>query len=157
MLRALAPAGLLSCCMLQGCAIVRPELRAAGCAIAERGPQTAQVDITLELSNPGDTEVELVNYDYLLTLEDGSSYGGRWAALRALPPRQTVQAVVPAIVPAASARPGTRWSVRGTASYRDPQSFARILYEAGILRTEASFSGDGEVAAASRTAASATE
>jgi hypothetical protein len=50
-----------------------------------------------------------------------------------------------------------RWSVRGTASYRDPQSFARILYEAGILRTEASFSGDGEVAAASRTAASATE
>jgi hypothetical protein len=31
-------------------------------------------------------------------------------------------------------------------SYRDPQSFARILYEAGILKTESSFDGEGAVA-----------
>lgn len=112
--------------------------------MAER---TAEVDVVLELTNPGTTEVELVHYDYLITLEDGSSYDGRWAALRALPPGQTIRATVPAVVPAASAHAGARWRVEGRMSYRDPQSFARILYEAGILKTEAAFAGEGALAA----------
>jgi hypothetical protein len=42
---------------------------------------------------------------------------------------------------------GARWVVSGTASYRDPQSFARILYEAGLLKTQAEFGGSGILAA----------
>ncbi len=133
-----------------GCTVVRPNARASAAHLGMQSGGAAEVDITLELSNTGSTEIELVTYDYLITLEDGSSYDGRWAALRALPPGQTIVASVPAIVPASSARVGARWTVSGTASYRDPQSFARILYEAGLLKTQASFGGTGILAEAAK-------
>jgi hypothetical protein len=40
---------------------------------------------------------------------------------------------------------GGAWRVTGKVEFRDPQSFARILYEAGILHTRSEFSGDGDV------------
>lgn len=125
----------------------RPRAVATEVRVAETGDATSRLEIVLELANTGETDVELVTYDYTVALEDGSSYGGRWAALRALPPRETVQAVIPAIVPASSARAGARWTLTGHVSYRDPQSIARILYEAGILRTESDMSGTGALAA----------
>lgn len=100
-----------------------------------------KVDIALELRNTGDDEVDLLEYDYVVTLADGSAYGGKWAALRALPPGQTVEATIPAVLPSASV--GGAWRVNGTLRYRDPQSIARILYESGLLRTEVGFSGAG--------------
>ena len=146
---------LLAGALAAGCSVVRPDVRAAEAHVAARGDGTAKVDIELELRNGGDTEVELVTYDYLIRLADGSSYDGRWAALRALPPGQTVRATVPAILPVASATAGARWEVSGSVSYRDPQSFARILYEAGLLRTEAGFQGEGAIADAPASPAAA--
>lgn len=140
---------MLTACALAGCAVQRPQVSAREARVAEAGDATARLEIVLDLTNAGDTDVELVTYDYILSLADGSSYDGRWAALRALPPRQTVQAVIPAVVPASSAREGIRWTLRGTVSYRDPQSIARILYEAGILKTEADMDGSGTIAAPS--------
>ena len=136
---------------LGGCSVARPAVRATEARVGTSASAlTASIDITLELTNTSGNEVELVSYDYLIRLEDGASYDGRWAALRALPPGQTVKATVPAIVPVASARAGARWTVTGTMTYRDPQSFARILYEAGILKTESMFEGEGNLAAAAK-------
>lgn len=136
---------------LGGCSVARPAVRATEARVGTAASAlTASIDITLELTNTSGNEVELVAYDYLIRLEDGASYDGRWAALRALPPGQTVKATVPAIVPVASARAGARWTVTGTMTYRDPQSFARILYEAGILKTESMFEGEGSLAAAAK-------
>jgi len=127
-----------------GCSVARPEARAFEARIAESTGATTKVDIALELTNPGDDEIELVEYDYTITLPDGASYGGKWAALRALPPARTVEATVPAVLPTASVRDGAAaWRVSGTLRYRDPQSIARILYEAGLLKTEVGFSGAG--------------
>jgi hypothetical protein len=147
-----APAATLGLCLVAsiavagGCSVPRPRIEATEARIAETGGSTTRLDIVLGLTNTGSTDVELVNYDYTVSLEDGSSYGGRWAALRALPPNETVQAVIPAVVPSSSAREGARWTVRGQVSYRDPQSIARILYEAGFLKTEADMSGSGTLA-----------
>jgi hypothetical protein len=143
---------MLTACALAGCAVPRPQVSAREARVAETGDTTARVEIVLDLTNTGGTDVELVTYDYILSLSDGSSYGGRWAALRALPPRQTVQAAIPAVVPVASAREGVRWTLRGTVSYRDPQSIARILYEAGILKTETEMDGSGTIGAKSAAA-----
>lgn len=140
-----------------GCSVVRPEARAIDARIVESSGLAAnditkgvtKLEIALELRNPGKDEVELVEYDYVVTLPDGAAYGGKWAALRALPPGRTVEATIPAILPTASvgaARSSeAAWRVSGTLRYRDPQSFARILYEAGILKTEISFSGSGSM------------
>ena len=129
-----------------GCSVTRPEARAVDARIVESSGSATKIEVALELLNTGKDEVELVEYDYVVTLPDGAAYGGKWAALRALPPGRTVAAAVPAVLPTASlaAAGTTPWRVSGTIRYRDPQSIARILYEAGILKTETSFSGSGD-------------
>jgi hypothetical protein len=139
----------LAACLLGGCSVSRPAAKPLEAKIGVTGALTTSVDITIELTNTSMNEVDLVSYDYLIRLEDGASYDGRWAALRALPPGQTVRATVPAVVPIASARPGARWTVVGTLAYRDPQSFARILYDAGLLKTESAFEGSGSLVTSS--------
>lgn len=128
-----------------GCSISRPEARAVDARIGEAGAGTTRVDIDMELRNSGDDEVELIEYEYVVSVGDGASYGGKWAALRALPPGQVVRATIPAVLPTASIGGGqVPWRVSGTLRYRDPQSIARILYESGILKTEVGFSGAGQ-------------
>lgn len=154
---ALAIAALAALLGMGGCSVTRPEARAIDARIVESsGVQAADItkgvtklEIALELRNTGKDEVELVDYDYVVTLPDGASYGGKWAALRALPPGQPIEATIPAILPTASVAAArsspSAWRVSGTIRYRDPQSIARILYESGILKTEVSFSGSGSM------------
>lgn len=133
---------------LCGCSIDRPNVRASEARIVASSGAATELEVAIELKNSGTDEIELVEYDYVLTLADGASYGGRWAALRALPPQQTVVATLPAVVPTASVRGGSAaWTLSGTLRYRDPQSIARILYEAGLLKTQVSFSGSGSAIA----------
>jgi hypothetical protein len=142
-LTALSLLAAMSVLPLVGCSFTRPEARATSARLVESRDGTSRIEIELELLNPGKDEVELLEYDYTLALADGARYGGKWAALRTLPPKTPVRATIPAIVPTASATGAASWSVSGSLRYRDPQSVARILYEAGILRPEASFAGSG--------------
>lgn len=128
---------------MSGCSVVQPEARARALEVGRISGDLAEVDIVVELRNPGRDEIELVQYDYTLSAGDGARYGGRWAALRALPPGQTVEARIPAVLPASSVENGRTWSASGTLRYRDPSSIVRILYEAGILKTEVGFGGSG--------------
>ena len=128
-----------------GCTLVRPKAQASAVTIGSSKGDTTAVVITLELLNPGEDEIELIEYDYVLRLADGAAYGGKWAALRALPPGERVTATIPAVVPTASLHGGaTSWTVTGTLGYRDPESVVRILYEAGILKTATSVDGRGD-------------
>lgn len=137
-------AGLGTLCAPLGCTLVRPEARATAMEVRRSSDSAAEVVLLVELRNPGKDEIELVQYDYTVSVADGSSYGGRWAALQALPPGQTVTAEIPALLPTSGLdRDASAWRASGTLSYRDPRSFARILYEAGILKSEISFSGSG--------------
>ncbi len=128
---------------LAGCHVVRPEGRATELRLGQSNGDLTEVAVVLELHNPGRDEIDLVEYDYTVSLADGSRYGGRWAALRALPPGQTVEATLPAVLPTSSLAEGVAWTARGTGKYRDPDSVFRILYEAGILKNEYSFSSAG--------------
>lgn len=129
-----------------GCGVVRPAVSASQMRLGESTAEATEVGIVLALTNSGRDEVELVRYDYSVVLEDGARYDGVWSAQRALPPGRTVDAVIPAVLPTASLARGG-WRLEGTLRYRDPKSIARILYEAGILRTEVGFSGSGAVPA----------
>ncbi len=134
----------LGLALTTGCTIVRPKAQATAVTIGMSKGDTTAVAITLELLNPGEDEIELIEYDYVLRLADGAAYGGKWAALRALPPGERVAATIPAVVPTASLHGGaTAWTLTGTIGYRDPESMLRILYEAGILKTATSVDGRG--------------
>jgi hypothetical protein len=69
-----------SAATLAGCALNRPEARATAASVVESKGDVARLSIELELSNTGKDEVELVEYDYTVTLADGARYGGKWAA-----------------------------------------------------------------------------
>lgn len=142
--------------VLTGCHVVRPEGRATELRLGRSNGDLTEVAIVLELRNPGRDEIDLVEYDYTVSLADGSRYGGRWAALRALPPGQTVEATLPAVLPTSSLVEGVAWTARGTGKYRDPDSVFRILYEAGILKNEYSFSSTGSSVTRSTADRSAT-
>jgi hypothetical protein len=162
-LRAAALPAALLLLFAAGCGVVRPTVSATELRTGATADDATAVGIVLELRNPGRDEVELVRYDYSVVLEDGARYDGVWSAQRALPPGRTIEAVIPAVLPAASvaraagASDGRGWRLEGTLRYRDPQSFARILYEAGILRTEVGFSGSGAVPAAAEPSAASSE
>lgn len=141
---ALGKAALASGLLLGGCAVARPSVEVQGLRSDGEANGVHRLQIDLNLQNSGDDEVQLVEYDYVLSLEDGAKYAGRWAALRALPPDQQITASVPAVIPSASVGgSGFRWSLQGVMRYRDPKSVARILYEAGLLKTEVEFSAEG--------------
>lgn len=129
--------------VLGGCSVARPSVGVAGIAEADRQGDVARVQLQLELANDGSDEVQLLEYEYVVALSDGSRYSGRWAALRALPPTRRITAEVPAILPTSAVDAGASWSVRGVMRYRDPQSIARILYESGLLKTEVEFAAEG--------------
>jgi len=134
-----------------GCTVVRPVVEPSELRVMEQTDETTRVGVVVDLLNTGRNEVELVRYEYTVVLEDGARYDGVWSAQRALPPGRTVTAVIPAVLPTESvgrgaAAIGRGWRLEGKLRYRDPQAIARILYEAGILRTEVGFSGSGTIA-----------
>lgn len=126
-----------------GCSVARPSAGVAGIREVDRQGDVARVQLMLELANEGSDEVQLLEYEYVVSLSDGSKYSGRWAALRALPPSRRISAEVPAVLPTAAVDGGASWTVRGVMRYRDPQSIARILYESGLLKTEVEFTAEG--------------
>lgn len=115
----------------------RPTVQPISASLSATGEGVEQISVELELVNPGDDEIELVEYDYTLRGSDGSGYSGRWAALLALPPQTTTKTTIPAVVPPGPE--GRTWSLKGSLRYRDPKSIARLLYELGILKPEAGF------------------
>jgi hypothetical protein len=126
---------------LAGCSMVQPAVRPTAVRVADAGGDATRLAVLLEVANPGSTEIELVEYDYRLELADGASYAGRWAALRALPADGSIEAVIPAVVPAASARGG--WRLTGTLSYRDTAALSRLLLDLGLIENRTSFSASG--------------
>jgi len=150
------PAGVASFALLApalvlatGCSLGRPTVVPAGFRVKAVGTDAAEVALDLDLVNAGANEIELLQYDYTLRLDDGSSYSGRWAALLALPPETTTRASIPAIVPPSALQQGREWTLDGTLRYRDPQSVGRILYEIGIVRPQIGFQATGRVEATS--------
>ncbi|MFM7135296.1 MAG: hypothetical protein ACKO0W_13390 [Planctomycetota bacterium] len=88
----LAPVLLGACLASAGCAVARPSLEVSGIREVGRSGDVAQVKVMIDLANDGTDEVQLVEYEYVVALADGSRYAGRWAALRALPPTQRIAA-----------------------------------------------------------------
>jgi hypothetical protein len=125
---------------LGGCA-ANPEVRAIR---AERGATTAEateVKVILELVNPNDAPVELTVWDYSFQVDGRSAYTGRWIASLTLPPKETMLAELPTVVPAALGEPGpaSRWRIGGTMGFRATSKLDVLLYQLGFNRLSAGF------------------
>jgi hypothetical protein len=122
-----------------GCA-ANPEIRAVSARQERSTAEGSTVKVLLELTNPNDAPVELTHWDYSFVVDDRTAYSGEWVASLTLPPKSTMQAELPAFLPAsfgdASAE---RWRVGGSLGYRATGKLDKLLYQLGVNRLSAGF------------------
>lgn len=98
------------------------------------------VKVLLELTNPNDAPVELTHWDYSLVVEDRTAYSGEWVASLTLPPKATMQAELPAFLPASFGDASSvRWRIGGSLGYRATGKLDKLLYQLGVNRLSAGF------------------
>ncbi len=117
-------------------------------AVGTDDPPSARLGIDVQLENPTGKPIQLELYNYTFVVDGSSgrdSWSGEWSALRTLPAGETVDMVIPAVVPFTFAEEmeTTRWRVSGWISYKAPGRLAQILFDTGFRRPEHGFSGQG--------------
>jgi hypothetical protein len=138
-----ALSGLLSLLALSGCAT--PSITIREVTLRDQTAEAVALDVQVELRNPADASMRLLQWDYTFSNASGS-YSGTWEALTTLPPGELVTRSVPVVLPAAA---GTeQWSISGVLSYRSPSRIAEIAYDLGIWRPRTSFAGSASSAQA---------
>ncbi len=98
---------------------------------AEYQPPTAeavQVAVTMELVQPNDGALELIEWDYTATVNGKQVFQGTWAAMLTLPPDLA----------------HANWRVSGSVGYRATRQMDKLLYQLGISRQAASFEASGQ-------------
>jgi hypothetical protein len=132
-------AGLGIAAGLGGCA-ANPEVRAVSARQAGATAEGSTVKVLLELSNPNDAPVELTHWDYSFVVADRTAYSGEWVASLTLPPKSTMQAELPAFLPASFGdASAAQWRVGGSLGYRATGKLDKLLYQLGINRLSAGF------------------
>lgn len=144
-----------------GCGAV-PRIATTGARPTARTEDAAQFRIDLQLANDGTEDIPLERFEYVFTVKDVGAFEGRWAALRTIPPGQSITMEIPASIPL-PANLAERidldapipWRLEGGVRYQAPGFLGRILFDVGIRRPTESFSGSGTFTL-DRTAASAS-
>lgn len=132
-------AGLGLVCGLGGCA-ANPEVRAVSARQGGTTTEGSTVKVLLELTNPNDAPVELTHWEYSLVVEDRTAYSGEWVASLTLPPKSTMQAELPAFLPASFGdASAARWRIGGSLGYRATGKLDKLLYQLGVNRLSAGF------------------
>lgn len=122
---------------IAGCAAPAIEVRSA--TVEASGSDATQLAIVVDMRNPADEPMRLLQWNYTFT-SGGRSYSGRWEALETLPPKSTTSVRIPAVLAGTGFDAGA-WNVSGSVSYRSPSRFAKILYDLDLSRPRSGFAG----------------
>jgi hypothetical protein len=140
-----------------GCEIFRegPRIEVDGLQVLRRGPDAAEGDLLISIRTPAGRTIPLDDFRYSLIVDGRTVFRGRWAALAAVPPGETIRRTLPVTIPlealperVASDEVPLRWAASGSVGWEDPQRLARILFDLGLPNPRSDFSGRGEVAGA---------
>jgi len=121
-----------------------PVITVTGMDVVETGVNTSEVALRLEIQNTTGLPIRLDTWDYNLLVGESQVYNGAWVASITIPPESRVLTAIPAVIsnvdlPNANAS----WRVRGWIRYLEPNRFSQMLYDLGLNRPSAGFSGDG--------------
>ncbi|MBX3373953.1 MAG: hypothetical protein KF817_08960 [Phycisphaeraceae bacterium] len=116
-----------------------------GASIAQADPSAILVSIDIAASNPNDEAIELREFRYTAEV-DGARYVGRRAVFMTLQAGAEQRLALPVVLrrepdAGAGAPELHQWRISGTLLYTTPGEFSRILFEAGLRRPTARFSG----------------
>jgi hypothetical protein len=131
--------------LLAGCA-GDPRITVTGVDRVVKGPSADEYAVRIRLENPTGDPLVLDRWNYSLETDTGR-YSGEWVASRTLPPGTDTELAIPAVLSRDGTREASRWRVNGSVRYLLPGRLAETLFDIGLSRPEAMFSGEGKIAA----------
>jgi hypothetical protein len=106
--------------------------------------------IDLDIENAGTKDIPLERFDYVFEVPGVGRFDGRWSAFLTLPPKSVRRFTIPAsmVVPAdigeqIAPETDVPWYLEGSLRYQSSGFLAQLLFDAGIRRPAAPFSGSG--------------
>ena len=136
-MRAILPTAMIM--LLVGC-VSPPRVELAGNAeIDDRSDSAASAILPIQINNPNDRSIELIEYVYSISIPGQPSWQGRHAGGLVLSPGFDRVAHLPIVLPA-SIPDGSEGWISGSLHYLDTSTLAESLAEWG-LRPTTSFSG----------------
>lgn len=143
--RGAAAAAAACAAVLMGCA-GDPRVTVSGVDRVVKGPTADEYAVRIRLENPTGDPLVLDRWNYSLETDAGR-YSGEWVASRTLPPGTDTEVSVPAVLTHDGTAVASRWRVNGSVRYLLPGRLAETLFDIGLSRPEAMFSGEGQIAA----------
>lgn len=135
-------ASLMGAALCAGC-VAPPEISVTAANLVEVGEDASEFSIEMSLENTSEVPIKLDMWDYRFTI-GSNSYSGRWSAALTIPPTQKVIATIPAVLPNSTGIAAeSSWRVGGDVTFLAPSRLAEVLFELGLNRPTASFSGSG--------------
>jgi hypothetical protein len=131
--------------LLAGCA-GDPKITVTGVDRVVKGPSADEYAVRIRLENPTEDPLVLDRWNYSLDTDAGR-YSGEWVASRTLPPGTDTEVSIPAVLQRNGEAVASRWRVNGSVRYLLPGRLAETLFDIGLSRPEALFSGEGTIAA----------
>ncbi len=122
-----------------------PRVTVTGVDRVVKGPTSDEYAVRVRLENPTGDPLVLDRWNYSLETDTGR-YSGEWVASRTLPPGTDTEVAIPAVLQHDGTAAATRWRVNGSVRYLLPGRLAETLFDMGLSRPEAMFSGEGQVA-----------
>jgi hypothetical protein len=129
--------------LLAGCA-GDPRITVSGVDRVVKGASADEYAVRIRLENPTGDPLVLDRWNYSLETDAGR-YSGEWVASRTLPPGTDTELSIPAVVSHGGTAEASRWRVNGSVRYLLPGRLAETLFDIGLSRPEALFSGEGQV------------
>ena len=135
-----------------GCSTQPPRVEVQDALVVDRSVEAMQIDFSLELFNPNEEPIPLLNCEYTLFVEGREVFRGKRAALTTLDRNGTRRIMLPAVIPYADANwPGAeapesfRYRLTGELQYIAPGELAEILFDTGVRRPKVGFSAAGRL------------
>lgn len=139
---------------LAGCSGYRdPSIVLSDARVLESTDEALTLRFTMDLTNPNDDPLKLVQFEYDLMVDGVKVYSGMRAAEATLASNSERQMHIPAVVllddlgwTPTALPPAAGYSIRGSVEYVTPGEIAQILFDTGVRTPQANFRGAGEVA-----------
>ena len=140
-----------------GCSGFRaPAITTVDATFKEATDEALLFDVAIELSNSNADPIELLSFDYTVSVDGVEAFKGRRAAGATLGAGRTNRVALPAVVvfdamgwDPQSLPPVAQWSIGGELNYTAPGEIAEILLDTGVRRPRVRFGGRGNLTIAS--------
>lgn len=118
-------------------------------SVAEETPNAVQALFTFEGENTNEIELPLLQAEYTLEIDGRRVFAGERAPQATLRRLGKQRFTLPGVVPVGAGQPrptGVRpFRISGTIEYVAPGAIAEALFDLGVRRPRAPFSGTGEI------------